>query len=241
MPTLTPIKINAKDGTYTGTANHTKVIQHLAQQAAKQKIEASGAAVLTDSSGGTNTGGLIKTVAAFVDAAASGSDLADQTTSNAVLTAVKDAVKEISTKANAYAGLLGTSTVTDSGGGTAADGTIGAIAATVTGAATGIKATETNIVRLALEDAFVELTSVVNKLAVAAGLYPVTLNFTPTASKNGTIGVITVATGTAATPGVKKSVFDAACVVYRDNVAVLAAKLNEIKTASAQRIVVVNP
>ena len=219
-----------KDGTLQGATGIHDVVYALAAQAAKTK--AGEVAALTDNSSGdaTPTANAVQSVAAFVGAAASGSNLADKTTFEAALGKVKNAVTELAAKANAVAAKVGVAGVTDNSGGTAADGTIAACDQSVTGASTGSLVDDTNAIRVVINDAFAEITKVVNRCAVAVGETKVSAS-ADFAAANGTIAAISTATGTAASPGVTKVEADAALVTWVDNIAFLVAKLNSIRAA----------
>lgn len=222
-----------KDGTYVGASNHTDVIRALIQQTTKLKAEQ--IAALTDNSTGdpTPTAGEVQVVAAFAGAAASGSNLAGKATTETALGKVKNAITELATKANAFATALGVTGLTDSSGGTAADGTIAACDVSVTGATTGALVENSNTIRLAINDAFAEITKVVNRCAVAVGHDELEIDYDDFASTNGTVGAIGTDTGTAADPGVTKAEMDAALVKWVDNIAYIAAKLNDLRTTEA--------
>ena len=238
-------KINLKDLTYLNATSHSRVLADLAQSIGKLKAEA--VAALTDSSGGNAAlAGGVQGVAAFVNAANAATNLAGKATTETALGKVKDAITELATKANEYATRLSVTGLTDSSGGATADGTIAALDLSVTAAATGAQATETNAIRLVINDACYELANLVNRLCIATDVTAATITKTNFAqnsdglvTKNSTIAAISTGTGTAADPGITKAAMDAALVVWGANVAYLAAKLNALRTVAANKTVVV--
>lgn len=205
-----------------------KAIRKLVQQRSRDAI--SGVTALTNSAGGT-PGTVITRVADVVGAANSGSNLADKTTSEAAFTTVKDALLELYTKANALAAITGSDAVTYNGGGTSADGTVGAITVSVTGAATGILVANTNTFLDALNSSVYNCAVLCNRLARATGNTELTFSgFTGTNAESvlATVPAITIAGGTAASPGVTKAEADAALVAFRTNITSMAAFLNSL-------------
>lgn len=231
-----PVKINGKSGIYSDGVNHTQAIIALAKAAASSKI--SSVSALTDNSTGSATSNTVLPVTAFSNAANAATNLAQKAATETALGKVKDAVKELATKINAINTKLGLDTVTDNSGGAAADGTIAAMDVAVTAATTGAQATETNAIRLVINDAFRELVSCVNQAATAVGVEKVTCDLSAFASRDKTIAAISTGTGTAADPGITKVAMDAALTKWANNVAVLAAKINEVLAAPAQIVVV---
>lgn len=215
-----------------GTKDLLRVIQALAQDNAKTK--AAGESALTDNSGGS-AGTLTAASVALTDVAASGSSLAGKTTSEAALVTVVNALRELADKANAYAGLFGIDNLTWNGGGATTDGTIAAITVSVTGAATGIQAADTNTALGAINNAVYLLAQLVNRLADATGDTKLTVY---SGTHAATVAALSTALGTAADPGVTKAAFDAELVKLQNNVATIADKLNDIRTAVALRVVV---
>jgi len=232
------IRINALDGTISGGKNDKQAFIALVQGYAK--IKAEQIAALTDSSTGdaTPTAAEVQAVAAFEGAAADGSSLAGKASTETALGKVKNAVTELATKANAFAAALGVTGLTDSSGGTTADGTIAACDQSVTGATTGAVVATTNAIVTAINDGFHEIALVVNRCAVAVGHTELAIDET-FATANGTAPAIATETGTAADPGVTKVEMDAALVKWVDNIAFLAAKLNTFRTTEALKITAV--
>lgn len=222
---MSPIHLK-KQGMATGHADFPVILRKLAQQHAH--TVAAAITALTNNSGGSV--GTVSDVDAFSNAAASGSNLSDTTTTDAALDTVHDALRELYTKANAVAAALGVDQVTYSGGGASTDGTVAAITVSVTGAATGSQATNLNTVRTGFNNAFYQLAVLTNKLAVACGLSEMDLDYS--LATDDTIDAITIATGSAADPGVTKAAVDAALVVWRTNVKTIAEKLIAINTTA---------
>lgn len=227
MPTF----LNKGSMTADGT-NIPAMVYAMAQREAKRTVSA-GVTDLTDSTGGTASTTFVigAQSVALANAANSGTNLSDTTTSLAALTAVLDAYREIGTKANTIATALGITNVTYSVGGAAADGTVGAISVGVTAAATGCQATNINLALTGFNNTAYHLSQFINKLAVACGVSQLVCNATsPSGGYLTTLPAITVATGAAADPGVTKAALDAQLVIARNNVATLAARLNAMST-----------
>jgi hypothetical protein len=227
-----PIKIHA--GYDTTKANTVEsVVLELVKAHGRSVV--STVASLTDSSGGT-AGTLTLLSTSLANAANSGTNLAGEATSESALGTVKDALLELATKANEYATKLGITNLTYSGGGTAVDGTVAAVTVSVTAAATGIQATETNAIMTALNDAFYKVAVLTNKLARATGKTELALTTSQVAS--GSVAALSTDAGAAADPGITKAAFDAELVKARTNVATLAAKLNELNDGLGNAAVV---
>lgn len=194
---------------------------------------------LTDSSGGTaDAGGVLVGAATLTNAANSGTSLAQKAATETALGTVKDALVELFTKANEYATKLDIAPVVYNGGGTAADGTVGAVTVAVTAATTGAQATETNAQLASINSAVFALSTLVNKLAVATGVAKLNNTALKTTFVS-TVPSISGTVGTAADPGVSKAAVDAELVKVRTNVATIAAKLNALNAGLGNAAVVV--
>ena len=190
----------------------------------RYEVPAQQWADLTDSSGGT--AGTLASGTFAINEAASGTDLADKTTTEAALGTVADAVATLAAKYNAIATILGLPAITDSSGGSSGGDTLGAVTATVTGAATGGQATEYNASVDAIEAAFHTLASHANKAAAATGGASDSVAGLSGQTYSATIAAIPTDVGTAADPGVKKATVDADLATFADNAATIAATLN---------------
>lgn len=208
----------------------------IAQQTARQVTTAEND--LTDSSGGTASAKreIVAVPADLVNAANAGTNLASSATALAKLDLVKDALLEIATKANSLATKIGTAPLTYNGGGTAADGTIGAIG-TTTAAATGAKATETNASILVLNEAMFSVARFINRLCTATGVQRLDVKIV--GEFDDPVLAITNAVGTAADPGVTKAALDAKLALYANNIATMAARLNVMTGTFVPDVVVV--
>ena len=213
-----------------------KAIRKLVQQRGRDSVKAS--TPLTNSAGGT-PGTTITRVAAVVGAAASGSNLADKTTSEAAFTTVKDALRELYAQANTLAALTGSDLVTYNGGGASTDGTVGAITVSVTGASTGILVADTNTFLNSLNSSVYNCALFCNRLAKATGNTGLTLSGFTTESVLATVPAITISGGTAASPGVTKAEADAALTAFRTNITSLANFLNGLISTQTPLIVAV--
>lgn len=196
------------------------VLQFQGQQAAE-------ATALTDSS--TGTAGTLTNAATDVEnEAASGSSLADKTTAEAALSDSADALATLFAKANTAATALGIATVTDNGGGSGGGDTLAAMATSVTGAATGVQATEWNAAVDAINNAYYVCGSLVNKLATATGTATMSLASIGGNTYGATVAALSTDGGTAADPGVSKADADAALAIFANNAATIAATLNDV-------------
>lgn len=230
MPTT--IKIH-KQGMQEGAKDFNNTVRQLVRTVSR--LHVADITKITNNSGGSGTA--IAQVADFVNVAASGSNLADKTTTEAAYTTVLDAIRELYTQANLVNTTLGINTVTYSGGGASVDGTIAAITVSVTGAATGVQATAMNTTKNALNNAIYQLTGLVNKAATSVGETKLAMDYALDTAA--TIAAITIAGGTAATPGVTKVAVDASLVTLRSSIFALATKLNAITNATAPRVIAV--
>lgn len=219
------IKINAE------TINPEEVLYALVQQNARGVV--SGVADLTDSSGGA-AGTVVVLSTSLANAANSGTNLAGKATTESAFTTVKDALREVYAKANEYATKLGITNVTYNGGGASTDGTIAAVTVSVTAAATGVVAASMNVNAAAFNEAFYNAAVLVNKVAKATGYAAVTVFADDIRS---TIASLAVDGGTAADPGVTKVAIDAELVKAQNNIATLAAKLNEVNAGLGNALV----
>lgn len=227
------IKIT-KGGTYKNANSHTEVLRALAQGLANHTLKEKIAADMTDNSGGTAAASL-SAYTTLVNAANSGTNLAPKTGTETALTAIKDALLELATRANAAATHLGITGITYNGGGTAADGTIGAIGNSGTAASTGAQAASVNANLDTFDNALYQIARVTNAVCKAVGVTPLTLNY----SKNlaTTVSAITVGAGTAADPGITKVAMDAALLAYAHKIASVAAKLNAVRAIQVPTVV----
>ncbi len=220
---------------FVGTKNIHEAFRALVQTEGRRR--AATVSALTNNSGGT-AGTLTKQSEALTQIANTGSNLADKTTTEAAWNTVLDAIGEIFSKANALATPLGVTTVTNNAGGTSPDSTIGAVTVSVTGAATGVLAANTNTVHTAFNNAIYRAAVLTNHLAAATGnsLIAIASDYkvTPLVS---TVAAITVDGGTAASPGVLKADIDAALVVFRNNIKTIASKLITINTTTAPLVI----
>lgn len=212
--------------------NPEAVLTALVKQNARAVV--ASVADLTDNSAGS-AGDVVALSVALTNAANAATNLAQKAATEAALTTVKDALAEIYAKANAYAVKLGLDQVTYNGGGAAADGTIAAVTVAVTAAATGVQAASMNANLAALNTAFYNASILVNKIAKATGYDGVD---TFVDSRETTIAALAVDGGTAADPGVTKAAVDAELVKAANNVATLAAKLNEVNAGLGNALVV---
>jgi hypothetical protein len=213
------IKINAQFGNAKA-----KTVESVVLELAKAHCRTVGATVssLTDNSGASAGTSVVALSTSLANTAASGTNLASHASVETAVGTVIDALNELAVKANAYATALGLSTVSYSGGGAAADGTIAALTLTSTGASTGGQAASVNTLFGALNNAFYNVTVVVNEVAKAQGLAQLAVP----AGVVGAVSAITNSAGADASPGVTKAAVDAELAKAGANVALLASKLN---------------
>jgi hypothetical protein len=232
------IKLSKSTAGRTDGGSNQHLIVAIAQQHARQA--ASAVTALTDSSGGTaDTARKVVAVPAdLVNAPNAATNLASGATAASTLNLVKDAILELATKANAIAVAIGAPQITYNGGGTAVDGTIAAIG-TTTAAATGAQKTETNAAILALDNALFTVSRFTSQLALAEGR-PTLVTAKDLGVFSKTVAAITVATGTAADPGVTKAALDAKLALFANNIATVAAKLNDLRAAFVPEVLVVD-
>lgn len=222
-------------GEIVGASDLSEVVRKMAQQNA---LTLTGAiTALTNSSGGT--AGTITQHTTFANVADDSTSLADGTESDAALDTIHNAIREIYTKANATAAVLGIDEITYNGGGAATNGTVEAVTASVAAAGTGAQATETEVVADAFDNAIYNAAILINTLADATGIARVALGYTGTIQS--TIAAITVDVGTPADPGISKAAMDANLVIYRNNIKTLAEKLILINTVTDPYVLAEGP
>lgn len=217
-----------KRGHITKAEGEQGISVALAQSIAARAVLANPPDALTDNSGGV-AGSFVSVTADLVNVAASGSNLASAATAASALGTVKDAISELVATAEEFADLLGIDYSEDFVTGTN-DGTIAAITVATTGAATGAQATETNASVLALNANMVGVAVLTNKVARAVGMAEIA--FTAPMEYFSDIEDVTVAVGTAASPGVTKAALDAKLAAFAVNIATVAAKLNALRAVS---------
>lgn len=211
------------------------VVEELVKAHTRGTFINSGITDLTDSSGGTGGTGITAASVAQVNVANSSTSLAQKAATETALGTVKDALVELYAKANAYAAKAGIDQITYNGGGTAADGTVSAVTVSVTAAATGAQATETNAQFVLINSAFYNVGVLTNKLLRAMGSTTLTL---PVDTYLATVPAIAGTVGTAADPGVTKVAVDAALTIFRTNAATVATKLNLLNNSGGNNFVV---
>jgi len=213
-------------GMMVGSALPFDALRAMAQFQARTALDS--VTDLTNSIGGTpDSGFAVATVAAdATNVANAATNLAQKAATEAAMETVKDALLELYTKANAAATKVGLANITYSGGGTAADGTAAAVTVAVTAAATGVPATAFNTFIAAVNEATYNLAVLVNKVAVAADVAPLVLNYSGTPVT--TVAAISTSTGTAADPGVTKAIADARLTSMRTNLTTVATRINAL-------------
>lgn len=210
---------------------------------------AKGLSDITDNSTGAAGATITAPVAtAFTSV---GTDAAGKTTTDTALGTVKDALTVLQTAAKAVGDAIGVTTVTVSTGGTiAVAGTVPAVTKSVTAVAgsagTGVGIAGTKTVIAALQKHLSHTLFYVNEIAAACGAAQ--LPWTQNANVDRpawdrVFPALTASTGTAATAGeaaalgtMSKAAMDAQLTAIANDIATLAAKLNEVTDAA--RVVV---
>lgn len=204
---------------------------------------ASGVADLTaDNSGGT-PGATIADVPNFTLSAVSGTNAVAKTEMETAFGLVVDGIAEIVAQADTIRDSIPNvfGALTDSMGGTAADGTIGALDVSATGVnAAMASAAGSNTVLAAVRSRLAQAAMYVNALCVATGQTPLTnglvSNLAADAAWGTTFAAVSTDTGTAtdgsdttaANAIVLKTEFDARMATMADAIASMAAKLDAI-------------
>lgn len=250
--TMTPLApmVLSRSGALSLTGDEVRVIiRGLIFTQAKYYLSATSA--LTNSSGGVaeTLFRLLPAVAA-VSSSATGSNLADKTTAEAALLTVLNALATIYAKANAAAVALGIAQVTYNGGGTNGAGTVAAVTQSVSATATGVPAIAFNVALVAINTAIATLMMLVDKIAYATGIAPLNpvlsivappLVATPWRDTYlTTIPAVVIATGTAAaTLAVLATEANAALVVWANDIATTAVRLNAALAGPTVALVIV--
>lgn len=236
MNPLAPIVLS-RSGALSLTGDEARVIiRGLVFTQAKYYL--SNTSALTNSSGGVAESlfRLLPAVAA-ASSAASGTNLADKTTTEAALLTVLNALATIYVKANAAAVALGIAQITYNGGGTNGAGTVAAVTQSVSATATGVPTIAFNAALVAINTAIANLMMLVDKIAIATGIAPLNpvlsivappLVATPWRDTYlATIPAVVIATGTAvAALAVLATDANAALVVWTNDVATISVRLN---------------
>jgi hypothetical protein len=237
-----PVKIGSKSFNGSGRVfdgTLASILRGMAQRDAL--MIAAALADVTDTSGGAATGTLAN-VAAFTPAAVSGANAAQKAALEAAYGTVRDAIKEIVSQVNVIrAKVPAFSALTDSLGGTGANGTIDAVTVAITGVSTSMaQAAGSNAYLAALAARTAQAAYFVNELCYAAGITPLT-DSTVSGSKTygTTFAALPADTGTAASGAdaganaiVLATEATARLTVLRASIASMAAKLNAM-TADA--------
>jgi len=201
---------------------------------------ASSIADITDNSGGT-ANGTMAAAADFTPSAASGSNAAAKADLETQFGNVRDGLKEILAQVNVIrAKVPAFDALVDEMGGTAADGTIGAISSALIGvAASRAAAAGSNTVLATLRDRASQLAIYVNKLVVATGGTELVDSLGGAKTYSETFAAVSTDTGAVATGAdaeanaiVTVAEANARLGVLADAIADMAAKLNAI-TADA--------
>ena len=216
---------------------------------------------LTDSSTGTKAAAIVAVAALPANTADVTTSLAQKAAAEAVMVVARNAIASLFTKADALSAGMGADQRTYDGLGTATD-TLAAVVA-VTAATTGVLQTEMNLFVTEVNEALDACAEYVNVLAAIMAVEPITrvviiASFpfdNPVNPQQGqstmqagtkflterqdpTPGAaIPVVGGTAADPGQQKADIDTMFTTVKNNIATLAAKINDIRTALAGPLV----
>lgn len=234
-----PIKISKDGGAALDGSNPEKVMLALAKQHAQLTVAA--VAAFTDNGAGTSNGNVVLS-APVANAANAATNLAGKATSEAAAATVLDALMELAVKSNEYGTALGLGTLTNNLGGTAADGTIGAVTKTVTAATTGIQASNTNTYIVAVNKVLNSIRAKVNAASRALGYTEVGLTITSGAEDPALLttlpALVVNSLGTAADPGVTKVAFDAVLTQQANSIKALSVAIDALTAARAPLVLV---
>ncbi|QIG76985.1 hypothetical protein EVC30_157 [Rhizobium phage RHph_Y1_11] len=203
-------------------------------------ISASAVADITDSSTGVASGS-ISVVGSLTPIALSGTNAVQKAALETAYGTVRDAVKELVAQLNLIRAKVPVfDALTDSLGGTAANGTIDAISSALTGVSASMaQAVGANAYLTALSSRVHQAVYYTNELCYACGITPLTPAKTNNKVYTTTFAALPADTGTAATgadAGANATVgfadVNAKLVLLKNNIASCAAKLNLI-TADA--------
>lgn len=203
---------------------------HLALVRGLTKSMLSTVTILGDSSAGVAQAlNALVMPAIAIGAAATGSNLADPTTTTAALVTVVNATSELFTKVLAASVKLGLPLITYSGGGTTS-GTIPAITKVVNGASAGVAVATYDALLLTLNTAHYTLATMIDRLAVAAGTPILTgvvgIRATWSDTPATTIAAFNTTLGSGVSPGVLVTEAQADLTQIANNVATMAYVLN---------------
>lgn len=192
------------------------------------KTKANTVAALTDNSGGAAADGTIGAIPLCTTAPLTGDTCPTKVEVETAFGTVKDAITELAAKVVTYATAIPAFTPTNSVGGAAADGTIGAITVAFTGATAGrVAMTGFNAFVTAASYVLAELARDVNALCTACGVTPLVTTSLPTLTTYDHVyGALSTDTGTAAANGLT-SITDAQ---GEASMTALAAAVKEIAT-----------
>lgn len=236
------IKINKHTFSGTSSVFDGKLAGILMSLAANQAIIAAATvADLTDNSGGT-ANGTISAIPVITNHQLVGTDSVQKAATETALGTVRDALSEIIAQLNDVKAVLPAfPTLADNTGGTAADGTVGAISVTLAGVSVSLaSAVGVRAVAAALASRLAQATHFVNLAAATVGIVPVVDNSGGASSVATTFAAVSLDTGAAvdgadatdAKAGVAKTEADALLAALRDGVTELVVKLNAITSGS---------
>lgn len=222
-------------------------LRGVAQMLARNLVAQRSASLtdLTDNStgtaGGSGTARTLSVVAVPAPFTEVGTASAPKAAFDTALGKIADAVKELSTRINAYNTFLGLPALTDNGGGTAADGTIAAMDKTVTAVASLCLDATTGREKIAAVGAALDILSIgAKRITTACGGPTLTgrcgtgLVSTLTIPVFGTTGA---STSGANNTTLSKVGVDAALLAAANNVATLTALLSSIGGGTTDAVV----
>ena len=244
--------IKIKKNSFSGTSKVfsgelAEAIRGVAQYQAAVKLDTAAVTALTNSAGGT-ANGTINAIGNVTPAVLGTTDCAQKAGFETALVTVKDAISEIVAKLNAIRAVVPAfPALTDSTGGAAADGTVGAIGVALTGVGTSLaSAAGSQAVITALKDAISQARYYVNLAAESVGVTPLVDNSGHVGPVATTFAAISTGTGTAvsgadlttANAAVKETDGETVLTALRDGITELAAKLNEVTNVTPTLTVV---
>lgn len=209
------------------------------------KTKANAVAALTDNSGGAAADGTVTAVPTATAAPLAGDTCPTKAEAETALGTAKDALTELGAKIATFATSIPSFTPTNSIGGAAADGTIGAVTKTSTGAAgtggTCVAKAGFNTCVANVNVLLAQLTRDANKLAVACGVAPLTTS--GLTSVNDSLGftyaALSTNTGTSPADGtgsISQANFATSMTAIADAVKEIATKLNALRDGTTPAV-----
>jgi hypothetical protein len=209
------------------------------------KTKANGVATLTDNSGGAAADGVLGAIPLATATPLTGDTCPTKTEAEAALVTAVDAVTELAAKVVTVAAVVPAFVPTNSVGGAAADGTIGAITTTSTGAAGGggtcVAKAGYNTAVAALSYVLAEIARDTNALCTACGVALLTgiETIATLTTTDNTYSAVSTGTGTAAANGtlsISQANHTATMTAIAAAVKEIATKLNLLRDGTTPAV-----